>query len=91
MKQIKTIFYKIDFYEKFDREVNEALADGWELKRREVIVPHVADRYTLLYAELEKSTITEAERCCENCAYCDNPGHLPPCRDCTDASNWEEE
>lgn len=61
MLQIKTIFYKIDLYEKFDREVNEALADGWELVRRDVLVPHVQDRYTLLYAEFERDIAEEEE------------------------------
>lgn len=59
MLEIKTIFIKIDDCKKFDEQVNQAIAEGWELVRRDVIAPHVPDRYTLLYAELER--ITEAE------------------------------
>lgn len=61
MPEIKTIFTKIDDCEKFDKRVNEALAEGWELVRRDVLVPHVSDRFTLLYAELERVMETEGE------------------------------
>ena len=61
MVEIKTIFTKIDDCEKFDKRVNEALAEGWELVRRDVLVPHVPDRYTLLYAEIERVIETEEE------------------------------
>lgn len=61
MVEIKTIFIKIDDCEKFDERVNEALAEGWELVRRDVLVPHISDRYTLLYAELERVIETEGE------------------------------
>lgn len=61
MVEIKTIFIKIDDCEKFDKLVNEALAEGWELVRRDVLVPHVSDRFTLLYAELERVIETESE------------------------------
>ena len=61
MVEIKTIFIKIDDCEKFDERVNEALAEGWELVRRDVLVPHISDRYTLLYAELERVIETEEE------------------------------
>ena len=37
----------------FDDEVNEALADGWELVRRECFVTG-SDRATTFYAELER-------------------------------------
>lgn len=85
MKQIKTIHLRIDESQKFDEEVNKALAEGWQLTKRD-FVPN----YCILYAELEKNTITEAERCCDNCAHCDNPGHALPCKVCIDASHWEE-
>lgn len=61
MTEIKTIFTKIDSCEVFDKRVNEALAEGWELVRRDVLVPHVSDRFTLLYAELERVIETEEE------------------------------
>lgn len=59
MLEIKTIFTKVDDCAKFDKQVNEALADGWELVRRDIIPPRIPDRYTLLYAELER--MIEAE------------------------------
>lgn len=61
MPEIKTIFTKIDDCGKFDERVNEALAEGWELVKRDVLVPPVPDRYTLLYAELERVIETEEE------------------------------
>ena len=51
MLEIKTILEKNS--EIFDGEVNAALAEGWELVRREIFPGHY------LYAELER--ITEAE------------------------------
>lgn len=83
MKQIKTIAE--DNTQKFDDTVNLALQLGWELVRRY----YTPDNYFV--AELEKETITEAERCCENCAHFNNPGHVLPCKVCIDASHWEEE
>lgn len=54
MLEIKTIFTKVDDCKKFDKQVNAALAEGWELVRRDIIPPRVPDRYTLLYAELDR-------------------------------------
>lgn len=54
MKQIKTVVYNIDHAEDFDKDVNEALADGWALIHREMRTQRIPDRKTLLYAELEK-------------------------------------
>ncbi len=54
MKQIKTISGSLSECDRFDKAVNAALEEGWELKRRDVIVPHGSDRVSSLYAELEK-------------------------------------
>lgn len=58
MKQIKTIRSRLDNAKDFDTEVNRALRDGWELKKRRILRPlaQSTDRYTctILYAELEK-------------------------------------
>lgn len=90
MKQIKTIKSRIDYAEDFDRHVNDAIAEGWELKRREFIPSYTSNSYTILYAELERGIITEAERCCENCAHYITPSHNPPCCDCSeDCDKWE--
>lgn len=89
MIQIKTIAQDLSRSEKFDKEVNEAIADGWTLAKRErVSTPSGYKDY--LYAELVRETITEAERCCENCAHYDTVSHNPPCCDCSaDGNKWE--
>lgn len=51
MIEIKTITE--NYPHKFDRAVNEALADGWELVRRECFITG-SDRATTFYAELER-------------------------------------
>lgn len=60
MKQIKTIVYRLDNSGNFDIAVNLAISDGWELKKREVLIPKAQhnDQYTyiMLYAELERET-----------------------------------
>lgn len=53
MIEIKTITEKTPAG--FDMAVNEALADGWELVRRECFISG-ADRAMTLYAELERIT-----------------------------------
>lgn len=52
--EIKTIRKQLDYVEDFDKEVNAALADGWKLTKREVLVPPTDDKYIMAYAELEK-------------------------------------
>ena len=83
MLQIKTI--KETDPDRFDKRVNEALADGWTLSRR-------LAGSTDFVAELEKEIITEDERSCENCKFGDQSGNLSPCCDCDEyASKWEAE
>lgn len=94
MKQIKTIKNRLDNEKQFDAEVNAALADGWQLTKREVLMPTSQDRvhytYIMLYAELEREEITEAERCCDNCAHWNKAPDQPPCSECSDqADKWE--
>lgn len=57
--EIKTIKNRLDNAKDFDAEVNAALADGWRLIRRDVILPvqpNTGSTYfhTMLYAELVK-------------------------------------
>lgn len=54
MLEIKTIKNILDNAEAFDKEVNAALVEGWELTRRDIIIPQTTDKYTMLYAELER-------------------------------------
>lgn len=54
MLEIKTIWGELVRSNQFDAEVNEALADGWELVRREVLPRRVEHSDTLIYAELER-------------------------------------
>lgn len=93
MLQIKTIKNRLDNAEDFDKAVNTALAEGWTLTKREVLPPVDLGGYfthTTLYAELERVEITEAERGCENCRYCDCDATLEPCCNCSDnADKWE--
>lgn len=52
--KIKTIIRNFDWIEEFDQLVNEALAEGWRLVKREVLpsgVSQISNR-RLLYAEL---------------------------------------
>ena len=51
MLEIKTITENTAI--RFDRAVNEALSEGWDLVRRECFITG-ADRATTLYAELER-------------------------------------
>lgn len=93
MLQIKTIKYQLDAAKTFDEKVNAALADGWKLTKREVLPPaDLGDRvaFRMLYAELEREEITEAERCCENCKYYEEQPETEPCRSCGENVNkWE--
>lgn len=95
MKQIKTIKYRLDNAEDFDKEVNVALAEGWTLTARKVLLPpsqpNTSNYFNfMVYAELEKEIITDAERCCENCKHFDTSANMEPCLSCSDsASNWE--
>lgn len=54
LEEIKTIVYNIDYGREFDRDVNEALAAGWTLVKREVLIPRAAGAVIALYAELER-------------------------------------
>ena len=51
MLEIKTITETQPYY--FDKAVNEALVEGWELLRRECFITG-SDRATTFYAELER-------------------------------------
>lgn len=61
MLEIKTIWIELVNSRLFDDSVNEAIADGWELVRREVLPRQVEHGDTLLYAELERMTELEEE------------------------------
>ena len=37
MKEIKTVQYRCDLYEAFDKEVNDLIKEGWTLKNRIVL------------------------------------------------------
>lgn len=92
MLQIKTIKNRLDNVDNFDKVVNEALKDGWKLTRREVLQPAaqaIEYTYIMLYAELEKEIITEAERCCENCKHFPIPEQREPCVSCPNGEKWE--
>lgn len=90
MKQIKTVVGEVKFSELFDKEVNDALLEGWKITRRDLFVAHVNGKSTLLYAELEKDMLTDVDACCENCKYYDLSNDEEPCGSCSeDADKWE--
>lgn len=91
MIQIKTIADTLPDREAFDKKVNEAIADGWKLAKRELVTHTQSSGKTdYLYAELEREVITEAERCCDNCKHLDNDADAEPCASCNgNASKWE--
>lgn len=94
MKQIKTIARPLGAADGFDKVVNEAIADGWTLTRRAVLQSRDLwgknSPEPALYAELEREEITEAERCCENCAHFEKGPEQEPCLSCSDdADKWE--
>lgn len=59
--EIKTIKYRLDYAEIFDREVNEALADGWILDKRYLSTPYRSDAYPMLIAEMVKDETPDLE------------------------------
>jgi hypothetical protein len=77
MKQIKTIYDGAQ--KEFDKRVNEALADGWTLTRRDF-----DDRGYL--AELEKDD--EPPTPCRACKYETTPGYMYPCCKCALNTYW---
>jgi uncharacterized paraquat-inducible protein A len=94
MLQIKTIKNRLDNASAFDEAVNAALAEGWRLTKRDVICAHAhptgVTLHTMLYAEMEREEITEAECCCENCKYYEQSASTEPCLSCGEnADKWE--
>jgi hypothetical protein len=94
MKQIKTIAHRMDNADLFDEAVNAALAEGWQLTKREVINPMAQSEkllaYVTIYAELEREVITEKEQTCDNCKHLENRADQEPCLSCNEnCSHWE--
>lgn len=63
--EIKTIYIHTAYVQEFDNCVNEALKEGWKLKKRELIQPQAQPNTggtyfnNMLYAELERETENE--------------------------------
>ena len=62
MKQIKTVVYPIEYAHRYDKEINDLLADGWTLKRRNItnMCGEISEAFSspiikVLYAELERN------------------------------------
>lgn len=62
MKQIKTVLRPYEQLYKFDEEVNNLLADGWELTKREIqkVSGEISEAFNtpfiyMLYAEMERT------------------------------------
>ena len=67
MKQIKTVLLPYSELEKYDREVNRLLSEGWNLRKREIqkVAGEVSEAFSVpvvyvLYAELDR-TVTNFE------------------------------
>ena len=86
--EIKTITARIPT--EFDRLVNEALAEGWTLVKRDVLQPWNTDEFPrLYYAELERDAAEEAH-VCVTCRHSAAP--LKPdstCKLCHNYNQWE--
>lgn len=54
LRKIKTIRWSIPYAEKFDEDVNEALAEGWYLVKRYTLPAYTEDEYITLVAELQR-------------------------------------
>lgn len=92
MKQIKTIYCRDA--EHFDRTVNQALKEGWQLTRR------AFDQFGFI-AEMEKEIKEEEpkeepkekheeEQSCDNCKHYKKGTKEEPCSGCSlDADKWE--
>ena len=85
MKEIKTVIEKRP--ELFDEEVNKALAEGWNLTRRDVFPGH----YFL--AELERdvknTNIDYEEKNCKDCKHFYCSCRDEPCFSCGEGEHWE--
>lgn len=79
MKQIKTIYQKSAA--EFDKQVNEALKDGWVLAHRG------SDAFGFI-AELERDV---DKKCCDTCRHNDKHFTEVPCKSCITGkySKWE--
>jgi hypothetical protein len=87
MKQIKTIATDLPDREAFDQKVNEAIADGWRLTKRER-VSSLNNRVDYLYAELERGDEPE-KKSCENCRHVQTDPYGVPCNQCLLYGKWE--
>ena len=83
MLEIKTITENTAL--RFDREVNRALSEGWELVRRECFITG-SDRVTTFYAELERMVEEveekEDERLIASWAISRDPSYPFKCTSC---------
>lgn len=89
MKEIYTSWARFDQVENVERDVNKHLAEGWQIVKREVIPCPADPCKSVLFYELERETITEDEKTCENCKHYDCDGNAEPCVSCQDGEKWE--
>ncbi len=99
MKQIKTIMRNASAPEEFDAEVNKAIAEGWTLVKRDVLLPYEGPTrifHRMLYAELERETVevkqaeqTTGRPSCWTCKWDYKKSNSEPCRNCNGGDRWE--
>ena len=84
----------------FDKAVNEALAEGWVLVKRDVLAPYEGEETAwprMYYAEMQKNASVQKSgaipgRICYNCRHYDRleiDGEASPCHRCEGYSRWE--
>lgn len=54
LRKIKTIRYRLDRFDAFDEDVNDALEDGWYLVKRYTLPSYHTGTATMLIAELQR-------------------------------------
>lgn len=91
MKEIYTFWGALSLACDVEGAINEKLAEGWQIVRREIIPCPADPCKSVLFYELERDFITEDEKTCENCRHYDRDGNVEPCASCTDGEKWEVE
>jgi hypothetical protein len=91
MKKIITAWSSFQKLEPLEKSINERLAEGWQIVKREVIPCPADPCKSVLFYELEQDVITEDEKTCENCRYYICLGDQEPCASCKEGEKWEAE
>ncbi len=75
---IKTIWYQANYNEDFDKEINKAIEEGYEVKQIELVNQKTENKMTMLFALLEKPAAAEQEKQpapADEATLCEKTGH----------------